>query len=180
MGVRRGPAPSALLVYGVLSLITLGIAFARDASPIETEAWFSMLPLWSRHLLSVAGGVVLAGGTIRATRLFVGRWGWAKSLHSDLRPVVRDAGDGTILVLGFASGIAEELFFRGLLTPLLGLVLSSIAFGALVDRFNGRYDIPLMLFGVMLAISAAIYTQIDPTEQLIPENSATPAPSLVG
>jgi len=62
----------------------------------------------------------------------------------------------------------------------LGSFLSSIAFGALVDRFNGRYDIPLMLFGVMLAISAAIYTQIDPTEQLIPENSATPAPSLVG
>lgn len=137
MGVRRGPAPSALLVYGALTLITLGIAFARDASPIETEAWLSVLPLWSRHVLSVAGGALLAGGTIHATRLFVGRWGWAKSLHSDLRPVVRDAGDGTILVLGIASGVAEELFFRGLLTPLLGLLLSSIAFGAL-HQLRGR------------------------------------------
>lgn len=131
LGVRRGPAPSALAVYGILALITLGIAFARDTSPIETEAWFDLLPLWSRHLLSIAGGVGLAVGTIRATRILVGRWSSAKLLHSDLRPVVRDAGDGTILVLGLASGIAEELFFRGLLTAWLGLIVSSIAFGAL-------------------------------------------------
>ena len=32
-------------------------------------------------------------------------------------PRHQDAGDGTILVLGLASGVTEELFFRGLLTP---------------------------------------------------------------
>jgi membrane protease YdiL (CAAX protease family) len=58
-------------------------------------------------------------------------------LHADLRPAVRDAGDGTILVLGLASGIAEELFFRGLLAPALGLVVSSVAFGGL-HQLRGR------------------------------------------
>jgi membrane protease YdiL (CAAX protease family) len=120
----------------VLSLLTLGVAVARGKSPIETDAWFD-LPDWLRHLSSVAAGVCLAIVTIHATRTFVRRWGWAKMLHGDLRPTVRDAGDVTILVLGIASGASEELFFRGLLAPALGLLISSVAFGAL-HQLRGR------------------------------------------
>jgi membrane protease YdiL (CAAX protease family) len=58
-------------------------------------------------------------------------------LHADLRPAVRDTSDATLLVLGLSSGIAEELFFRGVLAPALGLLVSSIAFGAL-HRLRGR------------------------------------------
>jgi uncharacterized protein len=133
---RRGPAPLALAIYGGLSVVTVGIAFARGTSPVDTEAWLE-LPAWARYLTSIAGGVVLACLTVLATRAFVKRWGWAKMLHADLRPAVRDAGDGTILVLGLASGIAEELFFRGLLAPALGLLLSSVAFGGL-HQLRGR------------------------------------------
>lgn len=59
-----------------------------------------------------------------------------------------------------------------------GSFLSSIAFGTLVDYFGGRYDIPLMFFGVMLAVSALIYTRIDPTEQLVAEEQLEPIPAL--
>jgi membrane protease YdiL (CAAX protease family) len=135
-GVRRGPAPLALAIYGGASAFTLGIAVLRDASPIETEAYVD-LPSSLRHAVSVLGGLALAILTVRLTRVFVARWGWAKTLHADLRPAVRDAGDGTVLVLGIASGIAEELFFRSLLVPILGLVLSSLAFGAL-HQLRGR------------------------------------------
>ena len=157
LGVRRGPAPSALAVYGVLSLITLGIAFARDRSPIETEAWLDVLPAWSRHILSVVAGIGLAAFTVRATRILVGRWKSAKMLHSDLRPAVRDAGDGTILVLGIASGVAEELFFRGLLTTVLGLVLSSVAFGAL-HQLRGRAGLVWTVWaGIMGFLFAGLF-----------------------
>ena len=135
--VRRGPAPLALVVYGALSLLTLAIAFARDKSPVETDAWVTDLPAWSLHFASIAGGVLLAVATVWASRVFVRRWGWARMLHADLRPAVQNAGDGTILVLGIASGVAEELFFRGLLTPALGLVLASVAFGGL-HQLRGR------------------------------------------
>lgn len=133
---RRGPAPLALAVYGTLSLLTLGVALARGANPLEVEAWLE-LPAWARHLLSVGAGGALALATVRATRTLVARCGWARMLHTDLRPAVREAGDMTILVLGVASGVAEELFFRGLLAPVLGLLMSSIAFGAL-HRLRGR------------------------------------------
>lgn len=132
--MKRARAP--LAVYGMLGLFTLGVAFARDRSPIATDSWLA-LPPWLAHPLSLAGGIFLAISTIHATRLFVRRFPWARALHADLRAPVRGAGDGTILLIGLASGFAEELLFRGLLAPLLGLVLSSLAFGA-VHQLRGR------------------------------------------
>jgi hypothetical protein len=35
--------------------------------------------------------------------------------------------------------------------------------------YFGNYNQPLLLFAAMLAVSAAIYTRIDPAEQLVPE-----------
>ncbi|NVL83838.1 hypothetical protein, partial [Escherichia coli] len=78
-----------------------------------------------------AGGIALAFGTIKATRQFVKRWGWARALHADLRPGIRHAGEGAVVVVGIASAASEELFFRGLLATTVGLVASSLAFGLL-------------------------------------------------
>jgi MFS transporter, ACS family, glucarate transporter len=49
-----------------------------------------------------------------------------------------------------------------------GAFVSSIIFGYLV-RVTGSYDIPLIPMALMLALSAALWLRIDPTEQLIPE-----------
>ena len=48
----------------------------------------------------------------------------------------------------------------------------------MVDYFGGRYDIPLMFFGFMLGVSALIYTQIDPSEQLVPDDAPLPVPAM--
>jgi MFS family permease len=56
-----------------------------------------------------------------------------------------------------------------------GSFISSVLFGYLVKYF-GNYNDPLLLFAAMLAVSAAIYTRIDPNEQLVPE----PQPEPVG
>jgi hypothetical protein len=86
---------------------------------------------------SIAGGLVLAAATISATRQFVRRWSWARALHADLRPGIRHASEGAIVVLGIASAASEELFFRGLLATTFGLVASSLAFG-LLHQTRGR------------------------------------------
>ena len=132
--MKRARAP--LAVYGTVCLFTLGVALARDTSPVATASWLA-LPLWLGHPLSLVGGIFLAFLTVRASRIAVARFGWARSLHTDLRAPVRGAGDGTLIVLGLASGLAEELFFRGLLAPLVGVLVSSVAFGAL-HQLRGR------------------------------------------
>lgn len=135
---RRGPAPLALVVYGSICALTLGVSALRSESPIETSGslleWTSP---FARHFASLGLGLVLGILTVRASREFVRRWSWARALHADLRPAVHDTTNATLWVLAIASGVTEELFFRGLLTPALDLVVSSIAFGAL-HRLRGR------------------------------------------
>jgi membrane protease YdiL (CAAX protease family) len=129
---EKGPAPLALLVYGIVAAGSLAVSWALGKDPLESGApsWLP-LPAGTAELVSAALGVILALTTIRASRAFVRRWAWAKALHADLRPTVRGVSGTAILLLGSASGIAEELFFRGLLAPALGVILSSLAFGAL-------------------------------------------------
>jgi membrane protease YdiL (CAAX protease family) len=92
-------------------------------------------------------GVGVASGLIVSTRQLVARAAWARALGEDLRPAVVGATNTEILVLALASGIGEELLFRGLaaralvVTPaahgLDGVVLSSIGFG-LLHQMRGR------------------------------------------
>ena len=132
LGAWAGPA----LVYGALGLVAIVAALARGQSPVGVDPW---LPLGSvvGHVASIAGGVVLAAATIKGTRQSVRRWSWARALHADLRPGIRHAGEGAIVVLGVASAASEELFFRGLLATTFGLIASSLAFG-LLHQTRGR------------------------------------------
>lgn len=56
-----------------------------------------------------------------------------------------------------------------------GSFISSVAFGYMVPYF-GSYNPPLIVFAAMLAVSAAIFARIDPTEQLVPETLPEPEP----
>lgn len=131
---RVGP----MVVYGVLAAVAVTAALVQGRSPLEVDA---LLPFErssvAGHFVSLVAGGALAVLTIGATRQFVRRWDWARSLHSHLRPAVKHAGGGTILMLGLASAIGEELFFRGLLTTTFGVIVSSIAFG-LLHQMRGR------------------------------------------
>lgn len=74
--------------------------------------------------------------TVRTTRV-LGRARWARTLHADLRPVAHGLDNGAILLMAIASGLGEELFFRGWLTPYVGVLASAVAFGA-VHQVRGR------------------------------------------
>jgi ACS family glucarate transporter-like MFS transporter len=60
----------------------------------------------------------------------------------------------------------------------LGSFLSSVAFGYMVKYF-GNYNQPLIPFAAMLVVSAYLFWQIDPTEQLVKETEHAPAPEPV-
>jgi uncharacterized protein len=123
------------LAYGGLGATGITLAAASGHPATTTDAWLGITgPLAA--VVSLALGGIVAVATIRTTRVLE-RVGWARALHADLRPMTHGLGNGPILIMALASGVGEELFFRGWLTPLAGVLLSSVAFGVL-HQVRGR------------------------------------------
>jgi membrane protease YdiL (CAAX protease family) len=81
-------------------------------------------------LFASAGlGFALGGVLVAWTRFSVARLGWARQLHVELRPIAHGLGLGHIVVLAGFSSLGEELLFRGLLQPWLGLAPTALLFG---------------------------------------------------
>ncbi len=131
-----------MLAWGVLAYVAVGTAAALAASlwlerPLLTlaEPWLN-LGDWLSILYSALLGMTLAVVIILASRVAVRRYAWGRRLHDDLRAVARQLGPGEIAVLALCSGITEELVFRGLLQPEVGLLPQAILFG-LVHQMRG-------------------------------------------
>jgi membrane protease YdiL (CAAX protease family) len=126
----RARSLGLLAVYGGLTAFALVLGAVRGESPFITTPW---LPFGGLTLIatSLALGAALALGTVVTTRALVRFFAWAKTLHEALRPAVKDAPTGRLLAMAVLSGMGEELFFRGLLVPALGVIASSLLFGVL-------------------------------------------------
>ncbi len=117
---------------GALVILGAGAStLAHQANP-----WFYPEPLvpwpWmQRELASAASGMVFAILVILFTRVAVRRTTWARRLHQDLRPVAQQLSPSLIVVLAILSSTGEELLFRSLLIPWIGVVPQAIVFGLL-------------------------------------------------
>lgn len=119
-------------VYGLVGALGAGVALALGHDPLRTRALLApVMPPGLLEITSLLLGGVLAALGIASARAFVTRFSWARALHAELEPVVRGSGDLDLVIAALASGIAEELLFRGLLVQVAGVALSSILFGLL-------------------------------------------------
>ncbi|GAB5548658.1 MAG: hypothetical protein SangKO_084180 [Sandaracinaceae bacterium] len=127
---RRRILLSTVAVYATLTVIGVGWAAFRGRPQVllYPEPWIALDAPW-RHLASLAGGALVAGITLGLTRLWVRRFRWARRLHVSFREVLGALDRRTVLGVALASGIGEEVFFRGALQPSLGYVLTAILFG---------------------------------------------------
>lgn len=96
-------------------------------------------------LLAVVNGYVICGApdlspVREMRRLYV----------TGLKPMFGRLGPGHIVVISAAAGIGEELFFRGVLLPEIGLIGSSLIFGVLHTGGRGTYA-----FGAWVALMGA-------------------------
>jgi membrane protease YdiL (CAAX protease family) len=146
-------ALAALPIYAVVALVSAGFAILLGANPLVTESWLGEADTSGAAgvTMSLGLGAMLAAATAFATRAFVRRFAWARALHAELRPVVRDADDRSIALLAVSSGVAEELLFRGLLTPMIGVVLSAIVFGV-VHQARGRGRVAWMAWAFVMGL----------------------------
>ena len=76
-------------------------------------------------------GLLFGLGMVFASRMAFYRFEWARALHRDFRALLSPLGDREIVVLAAASSIGEEMFFRGAMVPVVGVVGSSAIFALL-------------------------------------------------
>lgn len=97
-------------------------------------AWARDLPLAASLAPSVVGMVtgVAAGAALWTTIPLLLRSPSMRRVWTEvLLPFSRTLATRDIVVIALLSGLTEELFFRGVLLPETGIVLSSVGFGAL-------------------------------------------------
>lgn len=120
--------PSRLVT---LALVTqAGLAAAAVAGAAITGLRFA----WGDPLRDVAIGglaaVVLAAVNFGLLHRPAGVWRRVRAAVDDvLIPTFSTLAPWQVAVVSIAAGVGEELFFRGFLQPLVGLVGASVAFG---------------------------------------------------
>jgi hypothetical protein len=144
----------ALAIYTGVAVVGGLAAVALGYDPFTTPAWMETTGA-SALLVSAGLGACLAAATVALTRVLVERAVWARELHADLRPVVQGHGDVQVALLALASGIGEEIVFRGIFAQMIGIVLSSLAFGAL-HQVKGRARWAWMIWATVMGLLFAL------------------------
>ena len=124
---RWGPFAAA---YALLGIAAASIAVVwGDGSPLRLDDPWLPLSGAQRHLYSFAVGLAFGALVVVMTRPMVTRFAWARTLHQQLRPIASTISLPGIVALAVLSSVGEELFFRGLLQPAIGLVPQALLFG---------------------------------------------------
>lgn len=156
----------SLLAAAYASMAGLALAISEfwlDRSPWLYPAPWLALPPAVAHAYSLALGLGLGALVVLITRRLVERVLWAQELASALRPFARGLTGAGIVVVAFFSSLGEELLFRGLLVPVIGLFLSALLFGGLHQMkgpsrwaWVGWATVVGLLFGVVFVSTGSL------------------------
>ena len=124
--------------YVGMSVITCAIAlvWAQGVPYVFPDPWLA-LPPHASHTYSALIGITFGALVVVLTKPMVTKLSWARNLHNELRPLAQDISTTGIVALAVLSSLGEELLFRGLLQPWLGLVPQAVVFG-LVHQIPGK------------------------------------------
>jgi uncharacterized protein len=124
---RWGAAAYALLSVAVVC----GSWFWLDRIPVShPQPWLALSgPI--AQVYSLVLGAALGGLLVFSSRFSVARFHWAQRLHQEFRPVARQLSSLGVVGLALLSAVGEELLFRGVLQPGIGLLGQAALFGLL-------------------------------------------------
>lgn len=132
-----GRSNLALAVYALVCVGSGALALWLWGSiGVHPEPWFALPPA-TRHLFSVTLGATTGVAVVGISPLLQRSFRPFRELAAELAPLVRSIPSSLTIPLALLSALGEELLFRGVLSPLIGLVPSSILFG-LVHQIPGR------------------------------------------
>lgn len=151
MFIRFFYLQAGLSLVGIIWMALAGYAFLKEANPLRDALAFGLL------LAGVTGIEGLLG------RLFPSSFQAYQSLYSQIGQIMRSEGMSyhQALLLALASGLGEELLFRGAVQNALfggwiGLGAQALVFAALhpvPDRKAWVYPFAVFLIGLMFGLS---------------------------
>ncbi len=139
---------SGLLFYGALAIAAVvwragfyheRIFLAPGTDPAAPIDWFRDVGLGIMVGLAI---VVLSNLATRFTD-------WGENLSRAMAEALGPLSVADAVLLAFASGLAEEMFFRGALQPRAGFVMASLLFG-LIHFVPRREFYPWTVFAVVV------------------------------
>lgn len=120
------------MAYAVLAAaVSAGSIWWRGELPLRFASPWLVLSPWLAHAYSCLLGGALGMLMVFLSRVSVNHFRWARHLHRELRPVATQLTPGDIWLLAGLSALGEELLFRGLLQPTIGLWGQAVVFGLL-------------------------------------------------
>ncbi len=120
-----------------LAVVASLVWIALGHNPLITEPALGRIPGPALVALSVVLGIVIAAISVRLTRRLAERVDWARELARSLRTRLSGASTAELLRTAVLVGVTEEIFFRGILQPVVGMWVAAFAFG-LVHAGPGR------------------------------------------
>ncbi|MDH5753348.1 MAG: CPBP family intramembrane metalloprotease [Deltaproteobacteria bacterium] len=152
--MENKPSPAGVVRMAVLFYV-----------PMMASGIFVRPPgtFWVQDHRSLLAGcaVALAGGglVVLASRLLIRRTGWGWSLYSEFRKALGQMSPGHILVLALCSALGEEILFRGVIHPRLGLFWTALLFAGLHFPFK-KAMIPWTGFAFLLGLAMGLLTDL--------------------
>ena len=149
----------SLIGYSLLLLVSMGFAYGQG----RLGEMF-LFPGWLQTVINTVIGVLLAVSVSLVSSAMYGAFRWAKELEEEFRLLLYPLESREVVLLAVTSGIAEELFFRGIMQPVFGLYVTSLAFGLLHYPMNRRM-VPWTVIAIILGFLLGVVYQA--TESLL-------------
>jgi hypothetical protein len=146
MSTSPRPRGAVIRLAWIFYLPMIATAFlAREPGAFRIADWTGF---WQGVGAAAAGIVAVVLGSRWMSR----RTGWGRRLHAEFAPVLGGLDSRQILTLSLLSAFGEEILFRGVLQPWLGLSVTTILFG--VFHFPARRTlIPWSFFAAVLGLA---------------------------
>ena len=127
-----------------------GLFFLKPSGLLRVEDWAGF---------AAGMGVALVAGVtvVGLSRLTARSTVWGSRLRAEFRKILGGMGPREVLMLALLSAFGEEILFRGVIHPRLGLFPTAILFGFFHFPIR-RWMIPWSLFALALGLVLGLLT----------------------
>lgn len=130
----------------LVPLVIVAILYYFNATTFMIPVVIGKVNVWIQVGAGVAGGFLLS-----AITWLMGKWKYLDDVNFDftLRLGIFNFSLQEILFLSFCAGVGEEIVFRGMIQPWLGILTTSFMFIAL-HGYMSYSSWPKVIFGLIL------------------------------